>query len=169
MPPCPFAADPGLITGQALRDPPRACPVGLGNPLNLLKGSRYAYTLNRLLSPEGEQGQFVPSFNNPLAYSGDLTIQGRSVNNYFPFVVGTTQGINFPFMPNYDTQGRYVIYNDCSGGELLFMANGFSLQLEFVFSKADFSQIFLLRDDLAYPSPSPCAVPPVMAGIANRQ
>ena len=45
--------------------------------------------------------------------------------------------------------GRYIVYSDCSGGQVLFMAQGFAIQVEFVFSRTDGSEMFMLADDLS--------------------
>ena len=44
--------------------------------------------------------------------------------------------------------GRYLIYPDCSGGEIMLMnRRPGSLQLEFVFAGANFDEMFFMADD----------------------
>jgi hypothetical protein len=115
--------DVSRITGTATINPPKACPAGLGNPLNLLKG--FSVVLGNSVG--------VFSFLNPAAYSGDITFSG--------------------FSPTY-TAGRYIIYPDCSGGELLLMGNRTSAtslsnaftQLEFVFTNTNFNVLLAVAD-----------------------
>jgi len=158
--PCAFGppTPTNAITGTARLLPgPSSCPVGLGNPLNLIKGFKYTIPLAGPVL-KSETVNVFPVFNNPFAYSGDLFID-RFVGATAPvppFTPATQAGPALgPVVPNYQTQGRYIIYPDCSGGELLLnngrVLAGDELQLEFVFSKADFSEIYVLRDDLAFP------------------
>jgi len=145
------------LMGIARLSPPRACPAGLGNPHNLLNGVKYAYTATG--GGYIENGVLTGSFPNPAAYSGNLSIDRTVID------VAGIRG----FEPNYPTQGRYTIYGDCSGGSLALNANRKSIQVEFVFSKADFSELFFLGDDLLQVNnPFTFSWLPY-AGIATRQ
>jgi hypothetical protein len=173
MPPAPiqwapYAAttggDPAALSGVAYPNTPRACPVGLGNPLNLLKGITFQTALAATPStPALFSGTLLTfSFLNPNAYSGDISVSGPGLPAYWPgpptAPAGPTTGINPAFAPVAYTGGRYIIYADCSGGELLLMggitsgvANGTVktnayTQLEFLFTDLTFSRIVSLAD-----------------------
>jgi hypothetical protein len=140
------------LTGSARLSPPKACPAGLGNPLNLINGKRFSYFLNQgniggIPLGVAETGVLAASFSNPFAYAGNLAVENRAL------VVHTGVAADRVDAPvaNYPLSGRYIIYPDCSGGEFLILGQPVPIQVEFVFSKADFSEVFLLLDDRAIP------------------
>jgi len=113
------------------------CPAGLGNPLQLIDGTTWAFHLESPGFPSANaavgifKASFVPS--NPFASQGVLTIR-ETVNQ---------NGVQITRLAN--VSGRYLIYPDCSGGELLFMLGGQPLQIEFVFGQ-NFGLMRLLSD-----------------------
>ena len=130
-----YNANVVVLTGNARRAP-LGCPAGLGNSLNILDKTIWSYRLSQ----------------NYLYLPGDA-----SVGTLKPFVSGsqglltavetstTATGLVSRRMSE---NGRYLIYGDCSGGEIMLMnrAPG-SVQLEFVFAGLAFDEMFLLADD----------------------
>jgi hypothetical protein len=146
----------GRITGTAFANPPSACPLGQGNPLTILKDKILSGTIST-----GDTFTAVASFLNPNAYSGDLTIvrklsfndaTGRPVLAMNQTVPTTPINPNLPInwfttYPAELSYGRYIIYPDCSGGELLLMGGlGTYRQLEFVFTNSTFTTIATVVD-----------------------
>jgi len=126
-----------VLTGNARRAP-AGCPAGLGDAVNLLNGSTWSYRLSQAY-------YYAP---------GDA-----SVGTFRAFVTGgagflsaietsnTAAGLVSRQMRE---SGRYQVYGDCSGGEIMLMnrAPG-AVQLEYVFVGAGFDEMFLLNDDAA--------------------
>jgi hypothetical protein len=165
--------DPARLAGiaQELAGPVTACAAGA---LNSLNGVTFGYNLaggavpgNRAAGTFSETGSFRGFLTNPLAYSGNLTV-GVNLNLGVPPVVTPTPRTILAISPAaggvpvqqpsggattlysaLGASGRYTVYNDCSGGEVMFMAQGFAIQVEFVFSRTDGSEMFMLADDLS--------------------
>jgi hypothetical protein len=149
-PPPPPLTPQKALTGMAvLLSPVVACPITVSSSAvtNLLNGKKYDYQLDG--AGFKETGRFSGYIWNPAAYSGALSIDRKMVTAPGDVVLANLIG----------SGGRYIIYSDCSGGELLFNANGLSRQLEFVFTKSDFSQMYIVEDGLGNP---------VVTGIANK-
>ena len=123
--PPPFA---GALAGTAWLSPPKACPAGLGNPVNLLKG------VSLQVTSFGLPTTWTFSFTNPNAYAGDITI---TFNN------PATAPVTYPLL------GRYIMYPDCSGGEFLIygLRPGFG-QFEFIWIDSTFTRFVSLADAL---------------------
>jgi hypothetical protein len=140
-----------VLTGSAL-PAPAACPASVaGNPLNLLNGTQWQYRLSQqyLYAPgDASIGSFKPFVSNG---AGFLTATETS---------NTTTGFVTRLAPE---SGRYQVYPDCSGGEIMLMnrAPG-SVQLEYVFAGSNFEQMFLLNDN----APDPADV--ALGGTAYR-
>jgi len=132
--PAPWGPPPDVaaLIGTAWLNPPTACPPGLGNPLNLIKGIPISIVY------AGFAAILTPSFPNPAAHSGDLVL------NFLP-VPFTRTSVDPPV--NYPLYGRYIIYPDCSGGEFLIMGlRPPYTQLDFVFTDGTFTKFVSIAD-----------------------
>jgi hypothetical protein len=149
---CILAALPFAPLAQA-----QQCPAGLTNPLQLIDGTTWSFHLESpaFSSANAAVGIFKASFvpTNPL--SGVLTIR-ETVNQ---------NGSQLTRLAT--VSGRYQIYPDCSGGELLFMLGTQPLQLEFVFGQ-NFSLMRLLTDGDASTQFSSAFSFQVLSGEAKR-
>ena len=110
------------------------CPAGLTNPLQLIDGTTWSFHLESPAynSESAAVGIFKASFV-PATSSGVLTIT-ETVNQ---------MGTQITRLAT--VSGRYLIYPDCSGGELMFMLSNQPVQLEIVFGRS-FSLMRLLTD-----------------------
>jgi hypothetical protein len=117
------------------------CPAGLVNPLALIDGTVWAFHLESpaFASSSAAVGIFKPHFvpTNPFASQGVLTV--TETVNQAQFGLGTV----ITRLAN--VSGRYIIYPDCSGGELFINLSNMPVQLEFVFGQG-FSLMRLLTD-----------------------
>jgi hypothetical protein len=132
------------------------CPAGLANPLQLIDGTTWAFQLESpaFSSANAAVGIFKPHFvpTNPPSEQGVLAIT-ETVNQNGTLVTRLAH-----------IAGRYIIYPDCTGGELFFMLSNQPLQLEFVFGQG-FSLMRLLTDG----SPEVNALGyQVLNGVARR-
>jgi len=126
-----------VLTGVAKRTPAQACPA---QPLSVISGTdwgfrtRAAYALTNSIEYDPSVGIFTPT-----VVAGAGVIQATET-------VNTSQGGLTRRAPE---SGRYQIYPDCSGGEILLMNRGIPstpAQLEFVFAGPGFNQMYLLND-----------------------
>ena len=111
------------------------CPAGLTNPLQLIDGTTWSFHLESpaFNSENAAVGIFKASFVPTNPFTGVLAIT-ETVNQNGSQLTRLAQ-----------VSGRYIVYADCSGGELLFMLGLQPVQLEFVFGQ-NFSQMRLLTD-----------------------
>ena len=118
------------------------CPAGITNPLQLIDGTVWSFHLESpaFNSASAAVGIFKPHFvpTNPFASQGVLTI--TETVNQSPFGAFGTQITRLA-----NVSGRYIIYPDCSGGELFINLSNMPVQLEFVFGQG-FSLMRLLTD-----------------------
>ena len=133
--------------------PPMTCPP-IGNPLNLLNGMTYNFTgisNDATFDADGnfywgvDEGTFTGVFNG--GYAGTLIINNRMIT--FPGINASPRDgspVDIPYMPRYTTYGRYIIYPDCSGGELLFNDQNRPRQYEFIFADPAFRTIWYVSD-----------------------
>jgi len=142
-----------VLTGIARPTTP-GCPPGLGDTLDILKGTTWSFRTFGAYYDNGPGASSVGMFT-PFNVAG----QGR--------LVGTetiTYGGNGPVVRGAQLSGRYLIYPDCSGGEIMLMNRGNpvpSLQMEFVFAGPNFREMYMLNDSDSNNSRS------VVAGIAK--
>lgn len=137
------------VSGQARLNPPKSCN-GV-NPLLTIAGATYGYTLEG--NGRSEVGSVTGIFGG---FNGFLLVNTRTIRQLNPPLPPGSE----PLLDLFGGSGRYIIYPDCSGGELLIMNRLYPVQLEFVFSKADFSEMYLVNDDLQeFP----------YSGVARRQ
>ena len=134
-----------ILIGNAKRGP-TACPAGLGNPLNILNATTWSYQLFAGYFPQG-------------GFGGGGSASVGTLRPYVQGSLGLLKAIDTTVAetsPNDSTAvyrlaelgGRYLIYGDCSGGEIMLMnRRPGSLQLEFVFVGTNFDEMYFLADD----------------------
>jgi len=130
--------------GKAILTPETGCPAGLSDPLFLLNGTTWSFQAQDPLSSSVGifQAQVqLPGGKNPYL-TGVLSITATTA------AVGTVY--NQQMYP-----GRYQIYSDCSGGELLFNTNFNAYQYSFVFA-GNGARIFMVSNAVI---PPPANVP----------
>jgi hypothetical protein len=100
------------------------CPAGLANPLYLLDGTNWAFQASENFNGEGLVGTFKATVKPP-----------AGTNPFYTGVLAITETENTSGSVNrlLTATGKYQIYPDCTGGELLFNVNGHVFQFEFVF------------------------------------
>jgi len=146
------------LTGYA-RPTTSGCPAGLGDPLNIINGTTWSFrTFAGYFRGPGSAsvGMFSPV---NLGGSGRLT--GTETISY---------GGQGPIVRGAQLSGRYIIYPDCSGGEIMLMNRGNpvpSLQLEFVFVGPNFSEMYMINDSFT-PVANIGIGPSVVVGIAQK-
>jgi hypothetical protein len=116
--------------GRAKLTPQLGCLAGLTNPLELIAGTTWGFRAQDFVA--GSVGIFTASIS---AGSGVLAVSETetfATGN----VVRLAQGA-----------GRYQVYSDCSGGELLFNIGGIATQYEFVFVDGG-NEMFMVSDSL---------------------
>ena len=135
------------IAGGVARRAPAACPAGLTNPLQLLSGVMWSF---RTYTAQQE-------FN-----VGQIRDWSASVGMFTPFTLGSLgllNGVetinNTSFRGGQVTRlapisGRYQVYPDCTGGEIMLMNRGSAspLQLEFVYSSPNFDELLFMSDSV---------------------
>ena len=129
------------LTGTA-RKATSACPAGLGNPLNILNGTNWSFRTYSAYYAFGPGSASVGVFS-PVITSGAGRLTGTETINYGSFG---------PIVSHAQLSGRYIIYPDCSGGEIMLMNRGNPvpyLQMEFVFAGPDFGEMFMLNDSIS--------------------
>ena len=119
------------------------CPA---NPLSLIDGQTWVYQTAEsdfLTSGSSTIGRFTASIVGVTA----ATPNGRGALTVTQTLVDTgTSGT--PTVTRLATaSGRYIVYPDCSGGELMFMLGGYAVQYEFVFL-GGFTEMYLVSDSL---------------------
>jgi hypothetical protein len=142
--------------------PVTACPPFTGgNALRALQNTGWAYsTGDEQLLSQGpgntliiQGGAFIATMPNPNA--GVLTVaRALQAPNQIPAPArDDTQRLRYmqyPTIPllrdDYATQGRYTMNPDCTGGELLFMLNGYQRQYEFFFTDDKLNNMVMLSD-----------------------
>jgi hypothetical protein len=146
-----------LLVGSEARA--QQCPAGITNPLQLLDGTTWTFsTESSNFNPTGDASvgfftaHFVPA--NPASEQGVLAIT-ETVNQIM--TTGTVTRLAH-------VSGRYQVYPDCSGGELMFMLSNQAVQFEFVFAN-NFSEIFMMSDSL---QGTPLSVFEILVGTAVR-
>jgi hypothetical protein len=128
-----------VLTGNALRAP-SACPAGVA-PLGLLNNSKWSFRL-------AQQYVYAPGDSSVGTFKGFIS-NGAGLLTATETTT-TASGLVTRLAPE---SGRYQVYTDCSGGEIMLMnrAPG-AVQLEFVFVGASFNEMFLLNDNAAKPA-----------------
>ena len=116
----------------------QSCPVGITNPLQILDGTTWTFST--------EASQFGPTGS---ALQGHFT---ASINAFGQGVLNVVETVNQLMTTGVITRdanvsGRFQVYSDCSGGELMFMFSGFAVQYEFVFA-GHFTELYLLSDSI---------------------
>ena len=137
----------------------QVCPAGITNPLLLLDGTTWTFsTESSNFNPTGDAsvGFFTAHFDptRPFSSQGVLTIT-ETVNQFM--TTGTVTRLAH-------VSGRYQVYPDCSGGELMFMLSNQAVQFEFVFAN-NFSEIFMMSDQL---QGTPVSFLEILVGTAVR-
>lgn len=133
-----------LLVGPEARA--QQCPAGITNPLQLLDGTTWTFSTesaNFNSNGDASVGFFKPKFvpTNSFNQQGVLTIT-ETVNQIM--TLGRVTRLA-------QVSGRYIVYPDCSGGELMFMLSNQSVQYEFVFAN-NFSEIFMMSDSITTPA-----------------
>jgi hypothetical protein len=114
------------------------CPAGLASPLQLIDGQTWVFHTQSGGNPFGQAsiGKFTAKYNPPttsVPYArGTLVVSETLIH---AGAVTRLAGI----------AGRYIIYPDCSGGEIMIMLAGQQIQYEFVFANG-FTEMFLLNE-----------------------
>jgi hypothetical protein len=122
------------------------CPAGITNPLQLLDGTTWTFSTrsaNVISNGDASVGFFKPKFvpTNSFDNQGVLTIT-ETVDQIMTLGQVTRLA---------HVSGRYQVYADCSGGELMFMLSNQSVQFEFVFAN-NFSEIYMMSDSITTPA-----------------
>jgi hypothetical protein len=125
-----------VLTGNAL-PAPSACPAGVA-PLDLVNNTKWSFRL-------AQQYVYAPGDSSVGSFKGFLSAGGGLLTA--TETTTTASGLVTRLAPE---SGRYQVYGDCSGGEIMLMnrAPG-AVQLEFVFVGAGFNEMFLLNDNAA--------------------
>jgi hypothetical protein len=128
-----------VLTGNA-RHAPDNCVPGVA-PLDLINNTKWSFRLSQayLYAPgDASVGTFKGFISNG---SGYLTVSETTT---------TTTGLVTRLAPE---SGRYQVYGDCSGGEIMIMnrAPG-AVQMEFVFVGLGYDEMFLLNDNALDPA-----------------
>jgi hypothetical protein len=131
------------VSGHAVRSA-AGCPAGIGNSLNLIAGMVWSFeTANNYFNNfTASTGLFFPTtVNGAGVLSGTETVSGSILSQ--------------TIRQNHIT-GRFQVYNDCSGGEIMIMNRGVTgargiggaqgLQMEFVFAGPNYSTLYMLND-----------------------
>jgi hypothetical protein len=129
------------IAAMAFFAPPaRACdcPPGLASPLQLIDGQTWVFHTQSGGNPFGQ------------ASIGKFTAKYKPPTTNFPYPQGTLVVSETLIHAGTVTRlagiaGRYIIYPDCSGGEIMIMLAGQQIQYEFVFAN-NFTEMFLLNE-----------------------
>ena len=117
----------------------QSCPAGITNPLQLLTGATWTFST--------EASQFIPPGSALQGYfTASISPTGQGVLR----IVETVNQLMTLGTITRDAQvsGRYQVYGDCSGGELMFMLNNYAVQYEFVFVNG-FSELYLLSEQIS--------------------
>ena len=126
------------LHGRARRTP-LACPPGVTNPLTLLAGMAWSFETNGAYF-FGVGSASVGIFNATINGAGLGVFTGvETINNS---LLGLTRRASIT--------GRFQVYPDCTGGEILIMNRDGAathLQLEFVFAGPNFDTLYLLNDE----------------------
>jgi len=138
---CVFSALAALLTGTHAQA--QQCPAGITNPLQLLDGTTWTFSTqsaNPISNGDGSVGYFKAKFvpSNAFNQQGVLTIT-ETVNQIM--TLGSVTRLA-------QVSGRYIVYPDCSGGELMFMLSNQAVQFEFVFGN-NFSEIYMMSDSIS--------------------
>ena len=128
-----------VVAGSAIRNPPSACPAGV-NPLQVMAGTTWVFrTYSNYLSGDG--------YGPPQIGSASVGYFTAGVSNGLGVLsaVETTNDAD-QITRLQQESGRYIVYPDCSGGEIMLMNRAVPVQLEFVFIGPNFDDMFLLSD-----------------------
>jgi hypothetical protein len=100
------------------------CPAGLATPLSILDGTNWAFQATEDFAGEGIIGDLKFTVKPP-----------AGTNPFFTGVLNISTTINASgnITRGIVSQGKYQVYDDCSGGEILFNVQDHSFQFEFVF------------------------------------
>ena len=162
--------NPVLVTFT--RNPPMVCPRGPEfSPLNAFAGTTYAFSAtNDLIPPTAapgipqgfrpptDTGLLIGTIPYPAAFAGSLIVRNRIISSSPQMVqVYNPPGSLHPidpnhvfYMPREDSYGHYLIYDDCSGGELILTDPAFPRHYEFLFTP-DFAGLWFVSLTPGFP------------------